>query len=132
MGTYGRLQSGRGMQVNAKKCQGNVWICVQRARGMQENARGKYGRGYKCQGMLEDVMESLRNARAIQGIAGECKGNAWEWVQRARGMQGNAKGTYGSVQNIREMQGNAWEWAQSGRGIQGNAAGCQENVWEVV
>ena len=37
--------------------------------------------------------------RGIQGNTGEFQGNAWEWVQSARGMQGmqeNARGTYGS------------------------------------
>ena len=53
--------------------------------------------GYKCQGMQGNVMESVRNARGIQGDAGEWKGDAWEWVQSARGMQGNAGECLGNI-----------------------------------
>ena len=51
--------------------------------------------------------------------AKECQGNVRERVQIARGMQGNARGTYRSGCKVtgecRGMQGNAGEW----RGMQG-------------
>ena len=53
------------------------------------------------------------------------QGNEREWVQSARGMQGNAG----------ECQVNIWEWLQSARGMQGNlgerkgvCAMCQRNA----
>ena len=45
---------------------------------MQGDARGTYGSGCKLPG-------ESRNA-------GECQGNAWEWVFSARRMQGTTRG----------------------------------------
>ena len=70
------------------------------------------------------------------GMCAKCQGNAWEWVQNARGMQGND----------RIYQVNVWELVQSARecrGIPGkcnrgcakcleNAGECQGNVWKWV
>ena len=38
----------------------------------------------------------MQSARGMLGNVRECQGNVWEWVKTARGMQGNAGGTYGS------------------------------------
>ena len=40
--------------------------------------------------------ERTREDVNSQGNAGECQRNVLYWVQSARGMQGNAKETYGS------------------------------------
>ena len=60
--------------------------------------------------------------RGIQRDTGKCQGNVWECVQSARGMlgmQGDAKGTYGSGCKLpgecRECRGM--------QGMQGNARG---------
>ena len=50
------------------------------------------GFGVKCQGMQGDGRESVQCARGIQGNAGECQGNAWEWVQSAMGIPGERMG----------------------------------------
>ena len=83
--------------------------------------QGKLGESGECQG---NAWECVQSARRIQGNVWE-----WEWVQRARGVQGNARGKYegkqgecGGMQvNTREMQGNA-------RGMQGNARGTKGSV----
>ena len=66
----------------------------------------------------------------MQGNARGTQENAGEY----RGIQGNARGTYGSgckvpaecwrmLGNVGICQGNVQEWVQSARGIQGNARG---------
>ena len=96
---------------------------------MQGNARETYKSGGKVPGKM-------------QGKAGECQRNIWEWVYSARGMQGttremkgNAKECQGNVQedancqgmqgNAGECEGNVREWRQSARGRQGNAGECR-------
>ena len=61
----------------------------------------------------------------IQGNTGKCQGNVWEWVQSARGMQGNAG-------NAGECQGNVWEWVYSAREMQGTTRGMQGSACEVL
>ena len=62
-------------------------------KGMQRNSTGTYG--YVCK-VLVECTEIQGNNRGMHGgtkcqvNAGECQGNAWEWVQRAKGMQANA------------------------------------------
>ena len=63
------------MQRNAR----GTYERMQIARGMKGNARGPYGSGYKVPGEW----------RGMQGNAGECQGNVWEWMYSARGMQGS-------------------------------------------
>ena len=77
------------MQVNARVtygrgCKGNVGEC----RGMPwENMRV----GEKCQG---NAGECMGMGAKCHGNAGEYQGNVSEWVQSARGMLENARGTY--------------------------------------
>ena len=61
----------------------------------------------------------------MKGNAKECQGNIRERMQIARGMQGNARGTYGSGCKV---QGDAGEC----RGMQGKhvRAKCQGNAGE--
>ena len=62
-----------------------------------------------------------------QGNAGEC-----------RGMQGNAREMYGSVNcqgnagNAGECQGNVWQWVYSARGMQGTTRGMQGSGCKVL
>ena len=106
------------MQGNAKKCEGDVWTCVESARKMQENARVKREgvNARECRGMRWsqcEVQGEYRvlqgNARRthgsgckVQGNAGECKGMQGEHMQvfkvpgEYREMQGNARGMHGS------------------------------------
>ena len=67
----------------------------------------------------------------------QCQGNAGE----CRGIQGNAKETYGSVNcqgnaenagNAGECQGNVWEWVYSARGMQGTTKGMQGSGCKVL
>ena len=57
-------------------------------------------------------------------------------MQSARGMQGNARGTYGSGCKVpgecSGMQGNAREHMGVGAKCQGNAGECQENACDCV
>ena len=88
----------KGIQGNTGKCQGNVWEWVQSARGMlgmQGDAKGTYGSGCKlpgecseCRGMPRERMGVGVNCQGIAGNAVECRG--------MQGMQGNARGTFGS------------------------------------
>ena len=86
---------------------------------MQGNARGTYESGGKAPGERRGMQGNAGEYRGIPGErmgvgakcqgnagnAGECQGKLWEWVQTARGMQENARGTDGSV----KCQGNAGE-----------------------
>ena len=69
--------------------------------------RERKGVGAKCLGNAGECsgMPGERNGVVAKcpGNAGECKGmqeksqgNIWEWEQSARGIQGDARGTYGS------------------------------------
>ena len=71
--------------------------------------------------------------------AGERQGNVWEWVQSARGMQGNATGMYGSgckvPEECRRMQGNAGECQGvygSGCKVPGECRAIQGNARELM
>ena len=63
--------------------------------------------------------------------AKECQGNVRERLQIARGMQGNARGTYGSGCKVPGecggMQENARETYRSVK-CQGNAGECREST----
>ena len=91
---------------------------------------GLYGTGCKvleqCRGMKGNTRGTCERCK-VPGERRGMQGNAkltWEWVQCARGMQGNdgkyqgnAKGTYGI-------------WVQSARGMEGNpirmyGSGCK-------
>ena len=78
---------------------------------MQGNARGKYVSGCKLQAKCRGMQENARGTDGIQckvpgesrGMTGESmgvgvkfKGNTWEWVYSARGMQGTNRGMQGS------------------------------------
>ena len=68
----------------------------------------------------------------MRGNAGECQGNIREWVQYARGMQGNAKGMYRSGYKVPgECRGMPGERIGVGTKCQENARECrgmQENA----
>ena len=71
--------------------------------------------------------------KGIQGNSGKCQGNIREWVQSARGMlgmQGDAKGTYGSGCKLpgeyRECRGMPRECMRVGVNCQGNAGNAGE------
>ena len=58
---------------------------------------GMYGNG--C-----NVWEWVQSARGMQGNAGECQGNVWSGCKvpgECRGMQGNASGMHGSVCKVK-------------------------------
>ena len=67
---------------------------------MQGNARGTYGSGCKVpgdyRGMSGELMGVGVNCLGNGGNAGECQGNAWEWVYNARGTQGTTRAMEGS------------------------------------
>ena len=73
------------------------------------------------------------------GNAGKCQGNVQEWVQSARRIQGNARGTYwssgykgpGNAGECRGMPGERIGVGVNGQGNAGNAGESQGNVWEV-
>ena len=64
----------------------------------------------------------------MQGNAGNT-GKCWEWVQIARGIQGNARGCKGVGEMCQEItggcQGNVWMWVQTAREMQWNARGMK-------
>ena len=68
----------------------------------------------------------------MQGI----QGNAWEWVQIARGIQGNARGCKGVGEMCQEItggcQGNVWIWVQTAREMQWNARGMKWSLSKVL
>ena len=70
-------------------------------------------------------------SRVMQGI----QGNVWEWVQIARGIQGNARGCKGVGEMCQEItggcQGNVWMWVQTAREMQWNARGMKRS-WSKV
>ena len=57
-GTWKWVQSARGVQGNARECQGNVWEWVQSAKEMQGdagNATATYGSGCKVPGECREI-----------------------------------------------------------------------------
>ena len=107
---------------------------------------GLYGTGCKvleqCRGMKGNTRGTCERCK-VPGERRGMQGNAkltWEWVQCARGMQGNdgkyqgnAKGTYGSGCKVPgEWRGIQFECMVVGVKCQGNAGECQGNVWEWV
>ena len=75
--------------------------------------------------------ERMQIARGMQGNARGSYGSGYKVPGEWRGMQGNARETYGSVNcqgnagNAGKCQGNIWEWVQSARGMLGNTGECQ-------
>ena len=82
---------------------------------MQGNSRKTYGTRCKL----------TRECWGMQENAGEYQGNIRQWVQSARGMQGNAGECIGMQRNGGDCQANVREWLQSARGMQENAGECR-------
>ena len=83
---------------------------------MQGDAKGMYGRLCKVLGEYRGMPGIRMGVCACQGIAGECQGNVWQWVQNARGMQGDAK-------KCQRNAGYVFKVPVECRGMQGNASG---------
>ena len=152
------------MQGNDRGIHGIVWNWVQSARAMQGNecarlmqgndgkyqgnAKGTFGSGCKVPGEWRGIpLECMVVGEKCQGNTlreGECKGMPGERTRgcklqgECRGIQGNARGTYGSGCKVpgecRRMQGNARETYRSVncQVNAGNAGECQGNIWEWV
>ena len=95
---------------------------------------------YQCN-VLEGVQSAWGMPRECMGVGTKCR--------ECRGMQGDARGTYGPgkcmgwVQSAREMEGknavscrgmprNILKWVQSASGMQGNARECKEMQGECI
>ena len=81
---------------------------------MQGNARETY------RYVHGNVLDWVQIARGMQGNEGECQGNIWECkvLGECRGMPGERIGWRAKcLGNARECQGNIWEWVQSARGM---------------
>ena len=74
----------------------------------------------------------------MQGNARGTYGSGCKVPGECRGMQGNTKETYRSVNcqvnawNAGECQGNLWEWEYSARGMQGTTRGIQGSGCKVL
>ena len=58
-----------------------------------QSDRGMHGNAAECRECQGNIRQWVQIARGVQGNAGECQGNVREWVQSGRGMQWNARGT---------------------------------------
>ena len=91
---------------------------------MHRNARGTYERMQIARGMQGNGRGTYLTGCKVPG---EC-----------RGMQGNARVRYGSVNcqgnagNAGECQGNVWQWLYSARGMQGTTRGMQGSGCKVL
>ena len=88
------------MQKKARGTYGSGWKVLGEYRGMQGELMGvgakRQGNAGEYKGMPGERIGVGVNYQGNGGNAGECQGNAWEWVYSARVMQGTTSGMQGS------------------------------------